>query len=183
MVHSHCPEKNPLWDSSLCEHSNFSRETQEAEACPERRKWASAPAPASEREAPAAQAPHRQGSGEARRACALARAIRASRRDDDPGRAPAWAADGGAVRAPLGSSRSGTRPPTRAASQERDGERASDGRRRDTRAEATGGDGSRLKIALRPPCGQSQLGIPIRDEARTEGVPRRYRGRRAAGSF
>ena len=54
MVDFNCPEKNPLWDSSLCEHSNFSRETGQAEGCSEHCKWDSTPSPPSEREPSAA---------------------------------------------------------------------------------------------------------------------------------
>ena len=109
MVHLNCPEKSLLRDSTLCEHSNFSREKQEAQARSEHRKWDSTPAAAFECEAPAARISHRQGSGEARRGRAVARPIWAPRRDDDPRRVPAWAAGIGAVRAPLGSSRFGAR--------------------------------------------------------------------------
>ena len=70
VVHLNCPEKSLLRDSTLCEHSNFSRETRQARGCSEHRKWDSAPAAAFECEAPAARIPHRQGSGEARRRCA-----------------------------------------------------------------------------------------------------------------
>jgi len=136
MVHLDCPEKSLYRDSTRCEHSNFSREKQQAQGCPEHRKWDSAPAAAFECEAPAARISHRLGSGEAHRRRAVAREIRTPRRDDDPRRVPARAAGIGAVRAPLGSSRSGTRARARAAHQERDGERASDGRHRDTRAAA-----------------------------------------------
>ena len=53
VVHLHCPKKNPYRDSTLCEHSNFSRETGQAQGCPEHCKWDSAPAAAFECEAPA----------------------------------------------------------------------------------------------------------------------------------
>ena len=64
MIHLNCPEKNPLWDSTLCEHSNFSRETGQAPGCAEHCKWDSAPAAALECEAAAPRISHRQGNGE-----------------------------------------------------------------------------------------------------------------------
>ena len=52
----------------------------------------------------------------------------APRRNDDPRRVPARAASIRTVRAPVGSNRSGARARPRAASRERDAERASYGR-------------------------------------------------------
>ena len=82
MAHSNCPEKSLHRDGALCEHSSFSHETRQAEACSEHRKWDSAAA-ALECEAPATRTPHRQGSGEARRRRASAREIRSPPRDVD----------------------------------------------------------------------------------------------------
>ena len=62
MVYLACPEKSLLWDSSLCEHSNFSRETRQAQGCPEHCKQDSAAAAAFEGEAPAARMSRGQGS-------------------------------------------------------------------------------------------------------------------------
>ncbi len=149
VVHFNCPEKSLLRDSTLCQHSNFSRETRQAQARSEHCNRDSAPAAAFECEAPAARISHRQGSGEARRRRAVARAVWSSRRDDDPRRVPAWAAGVGAVRAPLGSSRSGARARACAASRERDAERASDGRDRDTRAAAFEARANRIALRLR----------------------------------
>ena len=39
MVHLHCPEKSLYRDSTLCEHSIFSREKQEAQGSAEHRFW------------------------------------------------------------------------------------------------------------------------------------------------
>lgn len=152
-----CPEKSLLRDSCLCEYSIFSRETKQAQGRPEHCKWDSPAAAPVECEAPATRISHRQGSGEARRGRAIARTIRASRRDDDPHRIPAWAAGIGAVRATLGSSRSRSRARARTACQERDAERASDGRQRNTRAmnacRCSDGVCLRRRSRLRMSCG------------------------------
>ena len=84
MVHFYCPVKSLYWDSTLCEHSIFSHKTTQAHGCPEHCKWDSTPAAAVECEAPTTRISHCQGSGEARRRRAVAGAIRAPRRDDDP---------------------------------------------------------------------------------------------------